>query len=205
MPAATPRPTPRVDGRTARSERTRKAIVEAHVALILTGDLRPTADRIAKQAGVSLRALWSHFADMEALFAASGELILEQRDETHQPVPVDLPLPARIDAYCQQRARMLEHIAPAAKASALKEPFSPALQSYRRSHVERVRTELKILFAREIDGDETLLTALTAASTWPTWGTMRDAMGLDPEGARLVLTRTVTTLLTARENLTPQN
>ena len=197
MPAASPRPPQRIDGRTARSERTRNAIVEAHVALILEGDLRPTADRIAKQAGVSLRALWSHFADMEALFAASGERILEQRDEAHQPVPTDLPLAARIEAYCQQRARLLEHIAPAAKASALKEPFSPALQSYRRSHTERVRTELKILFAREINGDETLLSALTATSMWPTWGTLRDAMGLEPDAARLVLTRAVTALLTA--------
>ena len=198
MPAASPRPPQRIDGRTARSERTRNAIVEAHVALILSGDLRPTADRIAKQAGVSLRALWSHFADMEALFAASGERILEQRDEAHRAVPVELPLTARIDAYCHQRARLLEHIAPAAKASALKEPFSPALQSYRRSHVERVHTELKILFGREINGDETLLAALTATSMWPTWGTMRDAMGLDQETARLVLIRTVTALLAAR-------
>ncbi|RSM51296.1 TetR family transcriptional regulator [Actinoplanes sp. ATCC 53533] len=198
MPAASPRPPQRVDGRTARSERTRNAIVDAHVALILSGDLRPTADRIAKQAGVSLRALWSHFADMEALFAASGERILLQRDEAHRAVPVELPLAARIDAYCHQRARLLEHIAPAAKASALKEPFSPALQSYRRSHVDRVRTELKILFGREINGDETLLAALTATSMWPTWGTMRDAMGLDQEAARLVLIRTVTALLAAR-------
>jgi len=198
MPAASPRPSQRIDGRTARSERTRNAIVDAHVALILSGDLRPTADRIAKQAGVSLRALWSHFADMEALFAASGERILEQRDEAHRAVPIELPLAARIDAYCHQRARLLEHIAPAAKASALKEPFSPALQSYRRSHVDRVRTELKILFGREINGDETLLAALTATSMWPTWGTMRDAMGLDQEAARLVLIRTVTALLAAR-------
>ena len=198
MPAGSPRPPQRIDGRTARSERTRNAIVDAHVALILSGDLRPTADRIAKQAGVSLRALWSHFADMEALFAASGERILVQRDEAHRAVPVDLPLAARIDAYCHQRARLLEHIAPAAKASALKEPFSPALQSYRRSHVERVRTELKILFGGEINGDETLLAALTATSMWPTWGTMRDAMGLDQEAARRVLIRTVTALLAAR-------
>lgn len=195
MPAAAPRPPHRVDGRTARSERTRNAIVEAHVALILDGDLRPTADRIAKQAGVSLRALWSHFSDMEALFAASGRRILEQRDESHEPIPVELPLPARIDAYCHQRARLLEQIAPAAKAASLKEPFSPALQSYRRSHVERVHTELKTLFAKEIGDDTTLLAALTATSMWPTWGTMRDAMEMDPDAARQALTRTITALL----------
>ena len=48
-------PPPRVDGRTARSERTRTAIVDAHLQLIREGDLRPTAEKIAKQAGVSLR------------------------------------------------------------------------------------------------------------------------------------------------------
>jgi TetR/AcrR family transcriptional regulator of autoinduction and epiphytic fitness len=185
----------RIDGRTARSERTRNAIVDAHVQLIAQGDLRPTADRIAKIAGVSLRALWSHFADMEALFAASGQRILDQRDAAFEPIPTDLPLPQRIQAFCHQRARLLEQIAPAAKASALKEPFSPALQSYRRIHVDRVRDELRILFAAELKGDTELLIALTGVSTWPTWGTWRDAMGLSPDAARTVLTRTVTAML----------
>ncbi|GAA2548425.1 TetR/AcrR family transcriptional regulator [Winogradskya consettensis] len=198
MPAASPRPPQRIDGRTARSERTRAAIVDAHVTLIREGDLRPTADRIAKQAGVSLRALWSHFADMEALFAASGQQILDQRDEAHEPIPADLPLDRRIDAYCHQRARLLEQIAPAAKASALKEPFSQTLQSYRRTHINRVRAELQTLFPDAIGTDEDLLNALTAASMWPSWGTLRDGMGLEPEAARAALTRTITTLLTPR-------
>jgi TetR/AcrR family transcriptional regulator of autoinduction and epiphytic fitness len=190
-------PPPRVDGRTARSERTRNAIVDAHVQLITEGDLGPTADRIAKLAGVSLRALWSHFADMEALFAASGQRILESRDALYQPVPTDLPLNRRIEAYCHQRARLLEQIAPTAKAAALKEPFSPALQHYRRSHVERVRDEIRTLFAAEVNGDAGLVDALTATSMWPTWGTWRDAMGLDVDAARTALSRTVTALLRA--------
>jgi TetR/AcrR family transcriptional regulator of autoinduction and epiphytic fitness len=188
-------PPPRVDGRTARSERTRNAIVDAHVQLITEGDLRPTADRIAKLAGVSLRALWSHFADMEALFAASGQRILEHRDATYEPVPTDLPLARRIEAYVHQRARLLEQIAPAAKAAAIKEPFSPTLQRYRRNHIERVRDEIRTLFAPEVNGDATLVDALTATSMWPTWGTWRDAMGLDVDAARAALSRTVTALL----------
>jgi TetR/AcrR family transcriptional regulator, regulator of autoinduction and epiphytic fitness len=191
-------PTPRVDGRTARSERTRNAIVDAHVSLISEGDLRPTADRIAKLAGVSLRALWSHFADMEALFAASGERVLERLDATFEPIPPDLPLAERISAYCHQRARMSEKIGPAARAAALKEPFSPALQRYRRAHVERVREEIRVLFAAEVKDDEELLNALTAVSMWNTWDTMRTPMALDPEAARAVLTRTIEALLTSR-------
>jgi AcrR family transcriptional regulator len=186
-----------VDGRTARSERTRKAIVDAHLQLILEGDLRPTADRIAKVAGVSLRALWSHFADMEALFAESGQRVLELRDAAHRPVSAKLPLAERIEAYCKQRARLLEQIGPSAKAAALKEPFSEALRGYRRLHVARVKDELAVLFADEIDGDDELLNALTAVSMWPTWSTWREVMGLPVPSARATLARAIRSLLTA--------
>jgi AcrR family transcriptional regulator len=185
----------RVDGRTARSERTRAAIVDAHLQLIHEGDLRPTADRIAKLAGVSLRALWSHFADMEALFAASGRRVLEMRDAAYRPIGTDLPLADRIEAYCRQRARLLEQIGPTARAAALKEPFSETLRRYRRVHLERVRDELSMLFAAELAGDEELLNALTAISMWPTWSTWRNTMNMSTTAARATLSRTITGLL----------
>ena len=185
----------RVDGRTARSERTRNAIVDAHLQLIREGDLRPTAERIAKQAGVSLRALWSHFADMEALFAASGRRVLEVRDGAYRPIRVDQPLADRIEAYCKQRARLLEQIGPTAKAAALKEPFSETLRHYRKIHVSRISAELTTLFP-EIDGDEQLLNALIAVSMFPTWSVWREVMNLPVAAARLTLARTVTALLT---------
>lgn len=189
----------RVDGRTARAERTRAAIVDAHVALILEGDLRPTADRIADRAGVSLRALWGHFADMETLFAASGARILQLQDAAHHPVPVGLPLDARIRQYCRQRARLLEQVGPAARAAQVKEPFSPALRRHRVGHLDRVRAELDTLFAAELDatgaGRAELLTALTAISMWPTWAILRDDLGLDVDAAEAVLSRTVAALL----------
>ncbi|BCJ42857.1 hypothetical protein GCM10010168_04030 [Actinoplanes ianthinogenes] len=187
---------PRIDGRTARSERTRNAIVDAHLELIRAGDLRPTADRIAKLAGVSLRALWSHFADMESLMAASGQRVLDQRDESYRQISPDLPLDERIDQFCRQRARMLEEIAPAARASALKEPFSSGLQRYRRLHVSRVRDELTSTFPEEIGSDEELLNALTTISLWPAWSTLREAMDLPVEAARAALARGVRALLT---------
>ncbi|WIM95863.1 TetR/AcrR family transcriptional regulator [Actinoplanes oblitus] len=186
---------PRVDGRTARSERTRNAIVDAHLRLIRDGDLRPTADRIAKLAGVSLRALWSHFADMESLMAASGQRVLDERDASYRQISPELPLAERIDAFCRQRARMLEEIGPAARASALKEPFSIGLQRYRRLHVARVRDELTSTFPEEIGSDEELLNALTTISLWPAWSTLREAMELPVESARAALARGIRALL----------
>src|SRR5215470_11274232 len=132
---------PRIDGRTARATRTRNAIVDAHLALISEGDLKPTGERIAERAGVSLRALWANFKDMEALFAASGLRLTERQDEQFTPVPPQLPLPGRVEEFCRQRARILELIAPSARAAHLREPFSAQLRRNRSSNIARVQHE----------------------------------------------------------------
>src|SRR3712207_1332765 len=103
--------TSRVDGRAARSERTRRAIVAAHLELIDEGDLKPTGERIAERAGVSLRTLWTNFKDMETLFAATGELVGERQDAMHRRIPPELPLAERVDEFCTQRVQVLEMLA----------------------------------------------------------------------------------------------
>ncbi|MGX7673659.1 TetR/AcrR family transcriptional regulator [Plantactinospora sp. DSM 117369] len=189
----------RVDGRNARAERSRAAIVEAHLALIGEGDLRPTGERIAERAGVSLRTLWTNFKDMETLFEASGEQVLRQQDAAHRPISRALPLAERVDAYCRQRARLLQLIEPAARAAQLREPVSAALRRNRLRHVDRVRAEVEELFADELDragaGREQLVHALVASSMWPSWSMLRDGLGLGVQQARAVMTRTVAALL----------
>ncbi|MEV0271919.1 TetR/AcrR family transcriptional regulator [Hamadaea sp. NPDC050747] len=193
--------TGRVDGRTLRAERTRAAIVDAHMALIGEGDLRPTGERIAERAGISLRALWTNFKDMEALFAASGEKLAELQAAAHRPIDAGLPLPRRIDLYCEQRARMLEMLAPCARAAALREPFSAQLKQNRVKAIAVVQAEIEEVFATELalagSAGGQLLQALVVASTWASWSMLRDELGLGLSAARGVLTRTVSALLAA--------
>ncbi|MFI6225699.1 TetR/AcrR family transcriptional regulator [Micromonospora echinospora] len=189
----------RVDGRTARAERTRAAIVEAHLALISEGDLRPTGERIAERAGISLRTLWTNFKDMETLFEASGEEVLRQQDAAYRPIPSTLPLAKRVDAFCRQRARLLQLIAPSARAAQMREPVSEQLHRNRLKHVDRVRDEVEQLFAAELaqagTGRDQLVHALVAASMWPAWSMLRDGLGLGVDQARAVMARTVAALL----------
>jgi AcrR family transcriptional regulator len=191
----------RIDGRTARAERTRTAIVEAHLALVGEGDLRPTGERIAERAGISLRALWTNFKDMEALFAASGERLAQRQAAEFQPVSPLLPLPKRVEEFCRKRARMLEMLAPCARAAAIREPFSAPLRQNRVKAIDLVRAEIEELFAPELDlaaaEREQLLDALTLASTWSAWSMLRDELALDVAPALGVMTRTVTALLLA--------
>ncbi|SCL71589.1 transcriptional regulator, TetR family [Micromonospora citrea] len=189
----------RVDGRTARAARTRAAIVEAHLALISEGDLRPTGERIAERAGISLRTLWTNFKDMETLFEASGAEVLRQQDAAYRPISPALPLAKRVDAYCRQRARLLQLIAPSARAAQMREPVSEQLHRNRLKHIARVRDEVERLFAAELaqagPGREQLVHALVAASMWPAWSMLRDGLGLGVDQARAVMARTVGALL----------
>lgn len=189
----------RVDGRTARAQRTRAAIVDAHLALLAGGDLKPTGERIADAAGVSLRTLWTSFKDMETLFAAAGERLIERELAVYQPIDVDLPLPARVAGFCAQRATMLEILAPAARAAVVREPFSAALRRNRAVELGRVRAELTTLFAAELDtaGErrEELLAALMVASTFAAWSVLRDQLNLEVVAARSAMERTVAALL----------
>jgi TetR/AcrR family transcriptional regulator of autoinduction and epiphytic fitness len=189
----------RVDGRTARAVRTRVAIVDAHLALLHDGDLRPTGERIAERAGVSLRTLWTNFKDMETLFAASGERLTELQLDAYRPIPAGLPLRERITAFCRQRAQMLEILAPAARAAATREPFSPALRRNRANEIARVREEITTLFAPELavagPGRAELRNALVAAVTYASWSVLREQLSLDVVPAAGVMTRTVQALL----------
>ncbi|MGW9195392.1 hypothetical protein [Micromonospora chersina] len=103
----------------------------------------------------------------------------------------------RVDG--RQRARLLQLIAPSARAAQLREPLSPQLHRNRLKHVDRVRDEVERLFAAELDragpGREHLVHALVAASMWSTWSMLRDGLGLDVGAARAVMARTVAALL----------
>lgn len=55
------------DGRRQRSQRSREKILEAMWALMLEGDMEPSAADIAEKAGVGLRSVFRHFEDMETI------------------------------------------------------------------------------------------------------------------------------------------
>ena len=190
-----------MDGRVARAERSRRAIVAAHLALIDEGDLRPTGERIASRAGVSLRSLWTNFRDLETLYAATGELVNERRDAMHRPVPAQGPLADRVALFCARRSEALEVLAPSARASALREPFSVVLRDNRLANVARVRSQLEETFAAELAlagvGREQLVTALTVACTWSAWSMLRDVLRLPVPDAQDTMRRTVLALLRA--------
>ena len=188
------------DGRLARSARARRAVLDALLDLLEAGDLRPTAPRIAEQAGVSLRSVFHYFSDLEALYAAAAERQFERLRPLARPISADGPLALRLRAFVRQRARLLERIAPVRRAALLLEPFSREV-----AHgLQRVRglgqQEVARVFAPELArrrgaARRELATALTVIGSWSTWETLRAHQGLSCERSTKVLTRMLAALL----------
>ncbi len=188
------------DGRAARSQRTRDAVVEALLDLIEAGDPRPTARRVAEQAGVSLRSVYVHFEDLEDLFIAAAGRHLERMVELATPIPADGPLPERIEAFAAQRCRILERVAPVRKAAVLQEPFSPALARVLELARKGARDEVGTVFTPELDrygavDRKRLLDAADVAASSATWETLRKHSGLSAETAYDVVALMLTALL----------
>lgn len=188
-----------IDGRSARALRTREAIVDALLALIDDGELKPPAPRIAQRAGVSLRSIYQHFEDLEALFAAAHRRYTERLLELASEVPDTGPLDARLDAFVEQRARIMEAVTPARRASLLQEPFSKQLRDGRDRIYELATAEVAHVFRTELAEldaavRQDLVAAASMAASWEAWEHLRLG-GLDVDGARRVMRMTLAALL----------
>lgn len=188
------------DGRTVRAERTRQALVEALLALLNEGQLQPTAERIAQRAGVSERSLFQHFADREALYQAVAVEQYERVVPTLESIDLSLPLAERIDAFVQQRARLLETVTPVRRAALLLEPESGVVSSWLQTTRRQKARELERVFRAELDQLEhtdrgVLLAALVAASAWTSWEALRAHQRLSVDRSRAAMALTLGGLL----------
>ena len=189
-----------VDGRSARAQRTRAKLIQAHFELLEEGELRPTSEQIAERAGCSPRSVFKHFPDRESFLAAVAEAQHERVTSQLDPLPEGGPLDERLDAFVAQRARILEYVTPVRRSALLMEPFSELVASWlafaRRSAGEEVERAFgpEIAARPEAERDE-LRAALVAAAAWPTWESLRRHQGLDPAAAERAMRRTLAALL----------
>jgi TetR/AcrR family transcriptional regulator, regulator of autoinduction and epiphytic fitness len=191
------------DGRTVRAERTRRALVEALLALLNEGRLRPTAAEIAERAGVSERSVFQHFPDREVLLEAVAREQYERVMPTIRPVDASLSLAARIDEFVAQRATLYERASGVRRAALLMEPESDVVAGWLTTVRRAGAAEVERVFRREIeatpaDEREPLRAALVAACAWGTFEALRFHQGLSVSRTRGALRTMVARLLRER-------
>ena len=177
---------PRVDGRHARTTRTRAAIVDAVLALVTAGDPAPSAAAIARRAKVSVRSIATHFPSRAALFAAASSSY-HARPAAAEPVAGG-PLAARLAALLVDRADELEQSRPVrASAARFAAQFEVVAAAVAES-AERRRGVVARVFAAETARDHDLLDLLDLILGGRVWDALRER-GVAPARARVLVER----------------
>jgi AcrR family transcriptional regulator len=180
----------RTDGRRARSERTREAIVDTLLELLEAGEIQPSTERLADFAGVSRRVVFHHFRDREELLQTAAARQMARILPALPPLPTTGTLEARLDGFMATRKHLLERITPVRRVALLLEPSSPTIAENLRAVRARHRAEVEAVFAPEIEacppGERAAFAAaLTAASGFPFWNALTYDQKLPaPQAAR---------------------
>jgi TetR/AcrR family transcriptional regulator of autoinduction and epiphytic fitness len=191
------------DGRTVRAERTRQGLVDALLALLDEGHVRPTAAEIAERAGVSERSVFQHFPDRETLFEAVAREQYERIIPTLVPIDTTLPLQERIEQFVAQRAHLYERIGGVRRAALLIEHESPSVAGWLTTARKAKAAEAERVFRRELEaipGDERepIRAALVALCAWGSWESWRIHQRLSVARARAALAAGIAALLAER-------
>ena len=182
-----------VDGRVARSERTREAIAEALLALLEEGVQRPRAQEIAKRADVAVRTVFQHFDDMEGLYAE----ILRRQSERIAPflAPLDphRSTADKVRTLVEMRDSMYALAAPLRRgmmrveAAAKSKTFNIALEELRRVMTQQIQQGFVKELHLDTDPYDVLL-RIEAITSFEMWDHFVQVQGASRTAVRLHMT-----------------
>jgi AcrR family transcriptional regulator len=140
-----------VDGRTARRDRNRLAVLDAVLALFSEDNLFPTPEQVAHRSGVSLRSVYRYVDNTDELVRAA----IERHLDTVLPLSEienigEGPLDARIAAFVRSRLRVYEAIAATARASRLRAPSNAVIRAQLDTGRRMLRAQLTRQFKPEL-------------------------------------------------------
>jgi len=193
---------PASDGRTRRAQRSRGAIVDALHALVGEGVTHPTAQQVAARAGVGMRSVFRHFADMEALYAALGARVRTDVRSLFAAEPTPGPVRSRLRALVGRRAAFFDRIAPYKRAAVAHARRSPFLRARHRALTALLREELRRWLPELAAAPPAVAAALELLTSFEAWDRLRSEQRLGSARAREALERAVLAL--ARELEEPE-
>jgi AcrR family transcriptional regulator len=159
-----------VDGRTARKDKNRLAVLDAVLELFTEGDLIPSPEAIAHRSGVSLRSVYRFLGDSKDLVQAAIERHLERVGPLFALEQLgEGPFSERVEEFVGARIRLYQAIAPTARAAQARTRMraTEASEIIRESLNARrglLRVQLSRHFAAELTGFGRSAEAILAAA-----------------------------------------
>jgi TetR/AcrR family transcriptional regulator, regulator of autoinduction and epiphytic fitness len=146
------------DGRTARRERNRRAVLDAVLDLFAEGDLTPVPEAVAERSGVSLRSVYRFLSDTDDLVRAAIDRHLERVGHLFVFKGVgEGTFEERVRTLVDARLTLHQAIGPTARAAVARTRARPTPGSEtlrRRLHARRgmLRLQLARHFEAELAG-----------------------------------------------------
>jgi len=141
-----------VDGRSARREKNRVAVLDAMLVLFTEGDLHPSPEAVAKRAGISQRSVYRYFEDLDELTRAA---IARSREFTRPLLRISAigqgPLEDRISRFVEGRLRAHAAMSAAHRASRLRSVTDEILREEVELLRRGFREQVEQHFASELE------------------------------------------------------
>jgi AcrR family transcriptional regulator len=166
------------DGRLLRTERSRQQIIDAVQDLVNEGVLVPTAQTVAERAGVGIRTVFRHFADMETLFATMDVQLRESYEGLFAGGDRAGTLAERILHVIERRATAYEKLSSLMLSTRAQMWRSPVLQKNYARNQRGLRKDLADWLPEVADLPALRREAVDAATSFETWNRLRSHQGL---------------------------
>lgn len=189
------------DGRHARRERNRLAVVDAMLALYGEGNFEPSSDQIAERAGLSPRSLFRYFDDIDDLARSAIARQYERvRGLAALDLSTDAPRGERVARLVRSRLRTYEEIASVGVVTRIRAPFKPVVAEQLRQARAMWRTQVQQLFALEFDAMPSArsagaLAAIDVLASFESVQLLRDDQGLSAAVIEAALIDSITRIL----------
>ncbi len=152
------------DGRHARRDRNKIAVVDAFLELVRAGNPRPSVADVAERSGISHRSVFRYFADKDEL----ARTAISRQEAAVAPMFTDTiarntPLADRVRTLVTHRLSLFEEIAPVARLSRALAPLQPIVSAEITRSRGFLRVQVNKLFAAELDAMDPVRAASIAA------------------------------------------
>jgi len=190
----------RIDRRRLRSARTKQAIIEAYLALVLERPQVPTATRIADRAGCSVRSVFERFSDLHALRVAVMDFAVAEATAQVMAREPEGDRRARLKTHIETRGMICEKWLPMWRALNMNRGDSRDLKSRVVMVRQVILRRIEMMYEPELSSVSELqrrriVIAIESLIDFESWARMRQDNGLGFEEACAVWTLAIDRLL----------
>jgi AcrR family transcriptional regulator len=173
-----------VDGRKARSERSRQQIIDALFKIVRSGEVNPSAARVAEKANVSLRTVFRHFEEIDSLYREMVNQCEARFLPTFMTPFESANWKERLLELRDRRMQFFEDVLYLRICTEARRYQSDVIMADYKRFFRIERARLVSLLPEDIQQDINLLSALDIAMCFDTYRRLRQESAMSPEETR---------------------